>query len=92
MHPRPVAGRLDAMIETMTSDGRALVAMVRAAAAVHKTSWEALVPNQFEVNLDAEAAEESAYVDMARAKAVLRDHICETYGISIRELSSLAMP
>ncbi len=76
----------------MMSDGRALVAMVRAAAAAHKTTWEALVPSPHELNLDAEEAEESAYDDMARVKAVLRDHICETYGISIRELSSLAMP
>lgn len=80
------------MIDTMTNDGRDLVTAVRAAAAVHQMSWEALVPNQFEVNFAAERAEEDAYADMAKAKAALRHHICETYGISIRELSSLAMP
>lgn len=68
-----------------------LVAAVREAAAVHQTTWEALVPNRFEVNLQAEAAEEDAYAEMARRKAALRQHICDTYGISIRELSSLAM-
>ena len=71
-------------------DGRDLVAAVRAAARVHSSSWEALVPDRFTVNLLAEAAEEQAYAEMAEAKAKLRDHICEIYGISIRELSSLA--
>ena len=33
-----------------------------------------------------------AYSDMASAKASLRQHICDTYGISVRELSSLALP
>lgn len=86
-HPRvdPV------MIDVSTTEGRLRVADVRAAAAAHRSSWEALVPSHFEVNLDAEAAEEAAYSDMAEAKARLRDHICETYGISIKELSSLAM-
>ena len=79
------------MTDNVKGDGKDLVAAVRAAAAAHRTSWEALVPNHFEVNLDMEAAEEDAYAEMARAKAILRDHICETYGISIRELSSLAM-
>ncbi|KKC27854.1 hypothetical protein [Sphingomonas sp. SRS2] len=74
------------------TDGRHLVAQVREAAARHSSSWEALVPSSFEVNLDAEAAEEEAYVEMALAKRALRDHICDVYGISIRELSSLAMP
>jgi len=75
----------------MTPDGHDLVTAVRAAAAAHQTTWEALVPNHFEINLAAEDAEEIAYSGMARAKAALRDHICRTYGISIRELSSLAM-
>ena len=74
------------------NDGRHLVALVREAAARHSTSWEALVPSSFEVNLEAEAAEEEAYAEMARAKRALRNHICDVYGISIRELSSLAMP
>ena len=80
------------MLDTVTKEAHHLVAAVRAAAAVHQTSWEALVPNRFEVNLDAEEAEEEAYSEMAVKKADLRRHICETYGISIRELSSLARP
>lgn len=75
----------------MIADGRHLVSQVRDAAARHNSSWETLVPSSFEVNLEAEAAEEAAYAEMARAKRALRDHICEVYGISIRELSSLAM-
>lgn len=73
-------------------DGKSLVAEVRAAALAHKTSWEALVPTSFLVNVDAEAVEDAAYEEMARAKLRLRLHICETYGISYRELISLAMP
>ena len=71
-------------------DGKELVAAVHAAAKVHNSTWEALVPDRFTVNLKAEAAEELAYAEMSAAKSALRDHICETYGISIRELSSLA--
>ena len=73
-------------------DGPALVAAVRRAAAVHNLTWEAMVPDQFTINLLAEAAEERAYVAMAAEKTRLREHICATYGISIRELASLAMP
>jgi len=40
----------------------------------------------------AEQAEEVTYAEMAKAKAALRQHICATYGLSIRELASLAMP
>jgi hypothetical protein len=76
----------------MIIEGQHLVDAVRTAAREHQTTWDALVPNQFEVNLSAEQAEEAAYSEMARAKAKLRDHICEVYGISIRELSSLAAP
>lgn len=79
------------MIETQ-DEARVIVAAVRAAAAAHNGTWEALVPDQFTVDLTAEAAEERAYLAMAAEKARLRDHICETYGISIRELASLAMP
>ena len=79
-------------IDLDTDRGRALVAAVRTAAALHNLTWEALVPDQFTVDLRAEAAEERAYLEMARHKAELREHICATYGISIRELSSLAMP
>ncbi|SEN19207.1 hypothetical protein SAMN05192583_2192 [Sphingomonas gellani] len=75
------------MIET----GRQLVEAVRAAAATHNQTWEALVPDPFTINLAAEADEEQAYAAMTRAKAALRDHICEVYGISARELSSLAL-
>lgn len=74
------------------ADGRTLVAAVREAAAIHSATWEAMVPDQFTVDLTAEAAEEQAYLAMAVEKARLRDHICATYGLSIRELASLAMP
>lgn len=76
----------------MTSEAERLVAEVRAAARAHNDSWEAMVPDAFTVNPAAEAAEEAAYADMAVAKRALRDHICRTYGISIRELASLAQP
>ena len=73
-------------------DGRALVEAVREAARHHNSSWEAMVPDAFTINLVHEEAEERAYAEMAVAKRALREHICEVYGISIRELSSLAMP
>ena len=73
-------------------DGHALVAAVRRAAAVHDVTWEAMVPDQFTIDLTAEAAEEQAYLAMAVEKQRLRDHICTTYGISARELASLALP
>ncbi|NIJ07283.1 hypothetical protein FHS31_000879 [Sphingomonas vulcanisoli] len=73
-------------------DGHALVAEVRKAARAHGDTWEALVPPHLAINLDAEEAEEAAYAEMAQAKRRLRDHICEMYGISMRELSSLAQP
>lgn len=79
-------------MDVIEQDGPALVAAVRRAAAVHNATWEALVPDHFTVNLLAEDAEEQAFVAMAREKARLREHICATYGISIRELSSLAQP
>lgn len=71
-------------------DGRKLVEAVREAARHHNSTWEALVPDPFRVDFLHEEAEEAAYAEMARAKDALRDHICETYGISLRELSSLA--
>lgn len=67
-----------------------LVEDVRAAARAHNATWEALVPDHLTINLAAEAAEEAAYDEMAAAKARLRAHICEIYGITIRELASLA--
>ena len=74
----------------MFDSARQLVEEVRAAARVHAASWEALVPDSFVVNLAAEAQEEAAFDDMAEAKRRLRDHICDTYGVSIRELANLA--
>lgn len=71
------------------TEGRALVAAVRAAAERHRTTWEALVPDQYTVDLRAEPAEEAAYAEMAEARHRLRDHICGAYGISLRELISL---
>jgi hypothetical protein len=71
-------------------DPKQLVAAVREAARKHNTTWEALVPDAFQVDFAHEEAEELAYAEMAAAKAALRDHICRTYGISLRELSSLA--
>ena len=71
-------------------DGRALVEDVRNAAARHKVSWGVLVPSAFVVDPRAEEAEEEAYQDMAEAKRALRDHICQTYGITAAELCSLA--
>lgn len=73
-------------------NGSELVAAVRQAAQVHSLTWEAMVPDHFTIDLSAEAAEEVAYAQMAERKRALRDHICATYGISIRELTSLAMP
>ena len=80
------------MVLHVLDSGRDLVAKVRTAAARHNATWEALVPDQFTVNLLAETAEEQAYLAMAGEKQRLREHICATYGISIRELASLAMP
>lgn len=79
------------LLET-EEDGHVIVAQVRAATRAHGQTWEAMVPDAFTVNLFAEEAEERAYLAMAQAKARLRDHICETYGISARELASLALP
>jgi hypothetical protein len=73
-------------------DGHALVAIVREAARKHNITWEAMVPSTFLVDPAGEAAEEAAYAEMAAVKRLLRDHICETYGITIRELASLATP
>ena len=78
------------MRDRQQTKGRALVSEVRAAAERHRTTWEALVPDHFTVNLIAEPAEEEAYAEMAEAKHRLRDHICATYGLSVRELISLA--
>ena len=82
-----MAGMMDPI-----EQGRLLVDMVRTAAKRHADSWEALVPNAFEINQHAEAAEEEAYAELASAKRALRDHICATYGIAPGELGSLATP
>ena len=73
-------------------DGKQLVDEVREAARHHNATWEAMVPTTFVINVDLEEAEEAAYADMAAAKRRLRTHICDTYGISYRELASLARP
>jgi hypothetical protein len=73
-------------------DAKELVEAVREAARRHNKTWETLVPDAFRIDLGHEEAEELAYAEMAAAKRTLRDHICETYGITIRELASLVMP
>lgn len=73
-------------------DAKELVESVRDAARRHNKTWENLVPDEFRVDFAHEEAEELAYAEMATAKRALRDHICETYGLTIRELASLAMP
>lgn len=83
---------MDEQKQDPAAEGRKLVEAVRQAALKHAASWEALVPNAFQIDLSAEAAEEAAYAEMALAKRALRDHICVVYGISFRELSSLAAP
>jgi len=72
--------------------GKALVVALREAVRRHGTTWAALVPDSSQINSHAEAAEEQAYAEMTAAKSALRDHVRETYGISIDELNSLATP
>lgn len=72
------------------SEAQALVAAVRRAARRHGLAWEAMVPDSTTFNPAAEAREEEAFADMAIAKSALRRHICDTYGITLRELASLA--
>jgi len=79
------------MEDVIATEGRVLVATVREAARRHNLTWERLVPDHFTVNLAVEEAEEEAYAEMAAAKRALRDHICEVYGLSARELASLAL-
>jgi hypothetical protein len=78
------------MDDTIAMDGAMLAQAVREAARRHNLTWEALIPDSLTINLAAEAAEEEAYAEMAEAKRALRDHICRIYGISVRELASLA--
>ncbi|USI74046.1 hypothetical protein [Sphingomonas morindae] len=76
------------MIET--DPGRRLVADVRETARRHRLAWGELVPDATTINAAAEGREEEAYQEMAAAKRRLRDHICDTYGISAAELCALA--
>jgi len=70
--------------------GRELVAAMREAARKHSLTWEALVPDSDRVDLAHEAAEERAFDELAAARRALREHICETYGITAREFAGLA--
>ena len=70
---------------------RVLVAEVRAAVLRHRRAWSALVPDPATVNLDAEADEERAFLEMTLAKGALRDHLATTYGLPARELMDLAI-
>ena len=88
---KPIPLRCVAAVMQADDDGKILVAAARAAAMRHGRTWETLVPDRWRLNANAEAAEEAAYAEMAAAEARLRDHICATYGLSIRELSSLAI-
>jgi hypothetical protein len=72
-------------------DGRVLVTVVREAAEKHNVMWSMLVPSPDKVNDWAEPIEEAAFQELAAAKHELRQHICETYGISATELASLAI-
>lgn len=79
------------MNEPTIEEAHRRAAAVRPAAVSHAAPWEALVPDSFTIDLAQEQAEQDAYDAMAAEKAKLRQHICDTYGLSIRELASLAM-
>ena len=72
-------------------EGRILVTVVREAAKKHNVTWGMLVPAPDKVNDSAEPIEEAAFQELAAAKHELRQHICETYGISVTELANLAI-
>ena len=72
-------------------EGRILVTVVREAAKKHNVTWGMLVPAPDKVNDWAEPIEEAAFQELAVAKHELRQHICETYGISVTELANLAI-
>jgi hypothetical protein len=78
-------------MDDLRQTARALVAQVRAAAEKHNIAWNALVPSRDVVDWSAEASEEAAFKEMAEAKHALRQHICETYGITAEELGHLAI-
>jgi hypothetical protein len=71
--------------------GRALVAIVRATAERHNIAWNALVPSREVVDWSAEDIEDAAFNEMVEAKRALRQHICETYGITPEELGHLTL-
>jgi hypothetical protein len=71
--------------------GRALVAVVRATAERHSIAWKALVPSRDVVDWSAEDIEDAAFNEMAEAKRALRQHMCETYGITPEELGYLTV-
>ena len=71
-------------------DAERLVQQVRDAADRHGVAWGTLVPDARTYDASAEVLEETAFQEMAEAKSALRQHICDTYGISIAQLNSLA--
>ena len=79
------------MATVIDLEARALVAAVRAAVLRHRRAWSALVPDHATLNLDAEADEERAFLDMTLAKGALRDHLAATYGMPARDLMDLAI-
>jgi hypothetical protein len=79
------------MIEDLRLTARTLVNQVRAAAKKHNLAWNVLVPSRDVVDWSAEVSEEAAYNEMTEAKHALRQHICETYGITVEELGHLAI-
>ena len=83
------ARRCVAMTEHAAAPVHDLVVALRAAAATHRSAWEALVPSRHEVNMAMETAEENAYADMERCRIELRNHICHSYGLLPRELAAL---
>jgi len=72
-------------------NGKDLVAAVQEAMRKHGTAWAAMVPDAYGVNNQAEQAEEDAYAELAHLRTVLCDHVYDTYGVSVSELSRLAM-
>ena len=78
------------MTQEEVDQARMLVERAREAARHHGQSWRALVPDPATIDLAHEAAEEHAYTSMAAAKAALRAHIRQVYGISLAELTTLA--
>jgi hypothetical protein len=78
-------------MEDLRLTAKALVNRVRTAAEKHNLAWNILVPSRHVVDRSAEASEEAAFNEMAAAKHALRQHICETYGITAEELGHLTI-